>query len=125
MSAIINELLKHVDISKNSAVLVDFWDTRCGTCVAEMPNLKRAYEKYRGQGFEIVGVCLDDDEQEFKKFVVEHDIEWPQIFDGKSWSGDLVKLFGVEGLPALFFFNRKGELMQPTLDAQIASILEE
>lgn len=123
--SIVNTLRQHVEVPENSAVLLDFWDTRCGTCVAEVPNLKRAYEKYRGQGFEIVGVCLDDDEQEFKKFVAEHDIQWPQIFDGKSWCGDLVKLFGVEGLPTLFFFNRKGELMRPTLDAQIASILEE
>lgn len=123
--SIYHTLRQYADVPDNAAVLLDFWDTRCGICVAETPNLKRAYEKYRDRGLEIIGVCLDDDEQEFKKFIAEHDIQWPQIFDGKSWSGDLVKLFGVEGLPAMFFFNRKGELMQPTLDAQIASILEE
>lgn len=121
----LDQIKKSVGVGSEIAVIVDFWDTRCGTCVAEMPKLKRAYEKYRGRGLEIIGVCLDDDESEFRKFVEENDIQWPQIFDGKSWSGDLVKLFGVEGLPAMFFFNRKGELMQPTLDAQIASILEE
>jgi thiol-disulfide isomerase/thioredoxin len=124
MRGILNELVKHVEIPENSAVLVDFWDTRCGACVAETPNLKRAYEKYRDKGFEIVGICLDDDEREFKNFVAEHDIRWPQIFEGKSGSGDLAKIFGVVGVPALFFFNRRGELTQPTLDAQIDSILE-
>ncbi len=53
---------KPFDISqyKGKVVIVDFWATWCGPCLAELPNLKKIYEKYHDRGLEIVGVNLDD-----------------------------------------------------------------
>ena len=55
---------REVDLARltNKVVLVEFWSTTCGPCIAEMPALKAAYEKLHERGFEVVGISLDDKE---------------------------------------------------------------
>ncbi len=53
---------------KGKVVLVDFWGTTCGPCIAELPALKKIYSTLNEYGFEIVGVALDDS-QSLKEFL--------------------------------------------------------
>ena len=81
---------------KGRVVVIDFWATWCGPCVAEMPRLKELYKKYHDRGVEFIGVNLDrpDPEgglDELKKFVEEKEIAWPQYYQGDGGTSGFSK----------------------------------
>jgi len=78
---------REVDLAKlkGKVVLVEFWSTSCGPCIAGMPDVKATYEKLHERGFEVVGISLDDKEAALRRFIKEKALPWPQHFDGKGW----------------------------------------
>ena len=101
---------REVDVSKlqGKVVLVDFWATWCGPCVAELPNVIKAYKELHAKGFEIVGISLDNDKAELEGFVKEKGMEWPQYFDGKGWQNEIASKYGIQSIPAMWLLNKKG-----------------
>lgn len=86
---------------KGKVVLLDFWATWCGPCIAELPNVIKAYETHHDKGFEILGISLDQPNMKEKvmAFTKERNMPWAQIYEGKFWDVSLVKKYGVEGIP--------------------------
>ena len=108
---------KNVSIKslKGKVVVIDFWATWCGPCVAEMPKMKTLYSKYRGQGVEFIGVSLDETKEEggldkLKKFVEEQEIAWPQYYQGKGWNSEFSTSWGIDAIPAVFIIDTDGKL---------------
>ena len=91
-------------------VLIDFWATWCGPCVAEVPNLKKVYETYHAKGFEILGISLDDKKEDLLAFTKKHEMPWPQYFDGKHWNNEISFRFGISSVPTAWLVDKKGVL---------------
>jgi len=100
-------------------VLVDFWATWCGPCVAEIPNVLEQYEKYHKDGFEVVGISLDQEREALEKFVAEQKLPWPILFEepkGDGWQHPLATFYGISGIPTVVLIGRDGNVI--TLDAR-------
>jgi peroxiredoxin len=100
---------------KGQVVLVDFWATWCRPCLAELPNVKAAYEKFHDKGFEIVGISLDSERETLDRFLEKEAMTWPQTTDGRGWDSRLVRQYGIMSIPATYLLNREGRIVATDL----------
>ncbi len=103
---------REVDLAKlkGKVVLVEFWSTSCGPCVAEMPTVKAVYEKLHDKGFEVVAISLDDKEDVLRRFIKRNELPWPQHFDGKGWENEFAVRYGIFGIPTMWLVDKRGNL---------------
>jgi thiol-disulfide isomerase/thioredoxin len=122
---------REVDIAKmrGKVVLVDFWATWCGPCVAELPKVLKAYADLHEKGFEIVGISFDQDKGKLEAMTKEKGMTWPQFFDGKGWQNDFGKRFGINSIPRMWLVDKKGMVVDTNgrddLAGKVAKLLAE
>jgi thiol-disulfide isomerase/thioredoxin len=85
-----------VDLAKlrGKVVLVDVWSNWCGACIDAMPKLQKIYDQYRGQGFEILGLWLSNDEAKEKPQAVDHLEAGRDLAQRRGGRRDVYKLHG-------------------------------
>lgn len=117
---------REVDLSKmrGKVVLVDFWATWCGPCIAALPELKAAYSKLNSKGFEIIGISLDRSKDSLQQFVKREQMTWPHYFDGLHWDNKISKKHGITSIPATWLVDKKGVLRQLNTGASLEKAVE-
>ena len=96
---------------RGKVVLLDFWAVWCGPCLTEIPNVKRVYDTYKDQGFDIIGVSLDTDETRLRNYLKKNNIAWRQIFSGQKWKSPLAEQYHIRSIPAPWLIARDGTLI--------------
>ncbi len=96
---------------RGKVILLDFWAVWCGPCISEMPNVKRVYNTYKDQGFDIIGVSLDTDKTRLRNYLKKNDIPWRQIFSGQKWKSPLARKYYIHSIPAPWLIARDGTLI--------------
>lgn len=88
-------------------VVVNFWATWCKPCQNEIPDLSKAYEKYKGQGVVMLGVMTDQpDNNQLLNFQSDFNMTYPIV---RSNSDILVSYSYPDALPTTFIFDRGGK----------------
>jgi thiol-disulfide isomerase/thioredoxin len=105
---------------RGKAVLLNFWATYCGPCKIEMPWFVELQKEYGPQGFQIVGVAMDDaSTDDIAKFAKQLGVNYPVLI-GKDSVAD--SYGGVSVLPTTFFVDRDGKLIAREFGLQSRSV---
>ena len=90
---------------RGKLVMLNFWASWCVPCREEMPAMERLYQKFKQEGFVILGVNLKDDKKSARSFVKELQIRFPIAFDP---DGEVGLLYGAWGLPTTYLVDADG-----------------
>ena len=96
-------------------VLIDFWASWCIPCREENPNLKKAYEKLKEKGLNILGVSLDWNKKNWIEAIHQDSLNWIHVSDLNFWDNYLVKLYGIHSVPANFLIDPEGKIIAKNL----------
>jgi thiol-disulfide isomerase/thioredoxin len=134
----INNLLNHLDKSKNSAIGVAFqdfvlndsnghevdtkdfrgkytlvvcWASWCKPCREEHPELNLLYKTYKDKGFEMVGVSFDKNKENWTQAIVKDHLNWTQVIAPNAFDGEMAKYYGIEAIPVNFLLDKEGKII--------------
>jgi len=106
---------------RGKVVLLDFWATWCDPCREEIPRFVDLQRKYGGQGFQIIGVSMDDGPKPVRDFYQRFKMNYPVVM-GNAKIGELYG--GILGLPVAFLVGRDGRIHARHIGATDISVLE-
>ena len=96
---------------RGKVVLVDFWATWCGPCLKELPNMQKAYAAYHEQGFEIVGISMDEDRAKLDEFLTKNPLPWTTLHEGGGNVNQTAAYYGISALPAPILVDQNGKVV--------------
>ena len=112
---------------RGKIVLLDFWASWCGPCRKENPNVVRLYNQYKKQGFEILGVSLDNNKSQWLQAIEQDRLTWKHVSDLKGWRSQAAQAYSVSSIPRTFLLDRSGKIIGKNLrgralEAKLAEI---
>jgi peroxiredoxin len=94
---------------KGKVVLVNIWATWCPPCRDEMPSMQKLYDRFKGEGFQLLAVSIDETgRRAVGPFVQKLNLSFPVLLDPK---GKIQGLYKITGVPESFIVDREGVLV--------------
>ncbi len=107
---------------KGKVLMLDFWATWCGPCRIEIPGFVQLQNRYRDQGFAVIGMSMDDGPEPVREFYSEFKMNYPVALGDEK----LAELFGgIFGLPTTFLIGRDGRIYAKHVGASDVSVFED
>lgn len=103
---------------KNEATLLFFYSSTCDHCHEQMPGLKVLYEGLHDNGFEILGIALDTDTNEFENGIALFELPWPSFTEFMGWGSPAAKKYEVAAAPTMILLDKQMRIMAKPLNAR-------
>ena len=99
-------------IGKTTFLFVDIWASWCSPCRADIPNVKKTYEKYKDKGLTVLSISIDDDKNSWKNALQKENMPWEQlVLKNGNEKDTLFKKYHLNGVPSTFLINKDGYII--------------
>ena len=102
-------------VGKSKLLLVDFWASWCGPCRAENPNVVAVYKDYHEKGFDVLGVSLDMNRENWIKAIETDGLIWHNVSDLKYWNNEAAKDYAISSIPSNLLIDEEGTIIAKNL----------
>jgi len=114
---------------RGQVVLLNFWGTWCGPCMAKIPEERKLVERMAGKPFALIGINSDSDVTKVKRVAEKENITWRSFRDGGS-RGPIARAWNVQDWPTLYILDRNGiiryrDVWGPTLAEAVDTVMRE
>jgi cytochrome c biogenesis protein CcmG/thiol:disulfide interchange protein DsbE len=102
----------HLANYRGQVVLLNFWASWCAPCIEELPSLQQFH--HENSNYPILAVSIDEDEDAYKRFLVQRHVDFITIWDPKQTAA--IK-YGTTGWPETFVIDRQGRIRRRFIGA--------
>lgn len=111
---------------RGKVTMIDFWASWCKPCRMENPNVVRVYNRFKDKGFEIFGVSLDQNGEQWVQAIAQDGLTWKHGSELKFWQSSFVPAYNLDGIPMTYLLDEKGVIIEKGLRGeQLEKKLEE
>ncbi len=117
-------LVERLSDYRGRIVLLDFWATWCGPCVADLPKLRELVAKLPADRFAVVSISGDEELGTVTRFIEDEPMPWTNWHAGEG--SDFERLLRIEGYPSYVLVGEGGKILThvPSLIPPFASLIE-
>lgn len=99
---------------KSKFTVLYFWDTTCGHCQKETPKLIHYYDSIKTKGVEVFAVNTDPNVNEWKKYIIEHKLDWINVMDQQNVTG-FHTIFDIYSTPVIYLLDENKKILAKRL----------
>jgi len=109
---------------KGKVIVLHFWSTNCGPCMAQMPSHIETLSKYSSDEIAILFVSLDEDKDKCKAAVDKYKMPFNNVHGARGLGCELARLFGVNALPFDIVIDGNGKVVSNSIDDVDAAVAQ-
>lgn len=99
-----------LDQFRGKVVLLEFWASWCAPCLKDMPELIKIADSHKRQGFEVLAISLDVDDEKMRKAMDKYQMPFIHYTDLKGWYSHLAETYNVNAIPYNFLIDQEGNI---------------
>lgn len=99
-------------------LLLDFWATWCGPCLADLPELKQIHTDFAGSKFQIIGISLDEQLTDLTSYLEQKPLAWPQIYQQNTWNDTITTPYSILNIPMNYLIGPDGDIVAKDLSME-------